>query len=101
MQLTELLDLHEASDTTGEGVPCRENDAELWFADAPEGVEFAKALCGRARHGPSASRVPSTGASRGVSGAASCSSRARSSPASGPVAGRARPRSPPRHPTTE
>ena len=45
MQLTELLDLHEASVTTGEGIPCRENDAELWFADTPEGVEFAKALC--------------------------------------------------------
>ena len=46
MQLTELLDLHEASATTGEGIPCRDNDAELWFADTPEGVEFAKALCG-------------------------------------------------------
>jgi WhiB family redox-sensing transcriptional regulator len=46
MQLTELLDLHEASVTTGEGVPCRENDAEMWFADTPEGVEFAKSLCG-------------------------------------------------------
>ena len=45
MQLTELLDLHEASATTGEGIPCRDNDAELWFADTPEGVEFAKALC--------------------------------------------------------
>ena len=45
MQLTELLDLHEASVTTGEGIPCRENDAELWFADTPDGVEFAKALC--------------------------------------------------------
>ena len=29
MQLTELLDLHEASVTTGEGIPCRENDAEM------------------------------------------------------------------------
>lgn len=46
MQLTELLDLHEASATTGQGVPCRENDAEMWFADTPEGVEFAKSLCG-------------------------------------------------------
>jgi len=46
MQLTELLDLHESSGTTGDGVPCRENDAELWFADTPDGVEFAKALCG-------------------------------------------------------
>ena len=46
MQLTELLDLHESSVMTGEGIPCRENDGELWFADTPDGVEFAKALCG-------------------------------------------------------
>jgi WhiB family redox-sensing transcriptional regulator len=45
MQLTQLLDLHEASVTSGAGIPCRENDAEMWFADTPEGVEFAKALC--------------------------------------------------------
>ncbi len=45
MQLTDLIDLQEATVTTGEGVPCRENDAELWFADTPDGVEFAKALC--------------------------------------------------------
>ncbi|KAF0833555.1 WhiB family redox-sensing transcriptional regulator [Ornithinibacter aureus] len=44
--LTQLLDLHEASDALGEAIPCRENDAELWFADTPDGVEFAKALCG-------------------------------------------------------
>ena len=46
MMLTQLLDLHEASDALGEAIPCRENDAELWFADTPDGVEFAKALCG-------------------------------------------------------
>ena len=45
MQLTELLDLGEASVVAGEGIPCRENEAELWFADTPDGVEFAKALC--------------------------------------------------------
>lgn len=45
MQLTELLDLSEASVVTGEGIPCHDNEAELWFADTPEGVEFAKALC--------------------------------------------------------
>ena len=32
--------------STGDGIPCRENEAELWFADTPEGVEFAKSLCG-------------------------------------------------------
>ncbi|GAA6525537.1 WhiB family transcriptional regulator [Intrasporangium sp. DVR] len=30
----------------GETIPCREYDAELWFAERPEQVEFAKALCG-------------------------------------------------------
>lgn len=45
MQLTALLD-HGARATleTGE-IPCQSNDPELWFADTPEGVEFAKALC--------------------------------------------------------
>lgn len=28
------------------GIPCRTNDAELWFADRPVDVEFAKSLCG-------------------------------------------------------
>lgn len=45
MQLTDLLDRHETAALDGEDVPCRTNDAELWFADTPEGVEFAKALC--------------------------------------------------------
>ena len=45
MQLTDLIDMHEESVTGGLGVPCREHDAEVWFADTPEGVEFAKALC--------------------------------------------------------
>lgn len=45
MQLTDLLDLHDTAVIDGEGIPCRENDAELWFADTPDGVEFAKALC--------------------------------------------------------
>jgi WhiB family redox-sensing transcriptional regulator len=26
-------------------VPCRTNDAELWFAESPSDVELAKALC--------------------------------------------------------
>ena len=45
MQLTDLIDLQQATVTIGEGIPCREHDAELWFADTPDGVEFAKALC--------------------------------------------------------
>lgn len=27
-------------------LPCRLNDSELWFADAPSDLEFAKELCG-------------------------------------------------------
>ena len=27
-------------------IPCRDYDAELWFAERPEQVEFAKTLCG-------------------------------------------------------
>jgi WhiB family redox-sensing transcriptional regulator len=26
-------------------MPCRVNDAELWFAESPADVEFAKSLC--------------------------------------------------------
>jgi WhiB family redox-sensing transcriptional regulator len=26
-------------------LPCRDNDADLWFADRPEDVELAKSLC--------------------------------------------------------
>ena len=32
-------------EATAESIPCRENDAEIWFAERPEDVEFAKALC--------------------------------------------------------
>ncbi len=28
-----------------ERLPCRVNDPELWFAESPTDVEFAKALC--------------------------------------------------------
>jgi WhiB family redox-sensing transcriptional regulator len=29
----------------GLGIPCRDNDAEMWFAESPADVEFAKSLC--------------------------------------------------------
>lgn len=46
MTLAELIDQRVAA-AAGDGeIPCQENDAELWFADTPDGVEFAKALCG-------------------------------------------------------
>lgn len=46
MQLSELLDLSTEAQQVGETIPCRDYDAELWFAERPEDVEFAKTLCG-------------------------------------------------------
>jgi WhiB family redox-sensing transcriptional regulator len=46
MQLSMLIDAQRAAQTLGDGIACREYDAELWFAERPEDVEFAKALCG-------------------------------------------------------
>lgn len=44
MALTELID--QIAPTVGDDlIPCRENDAEIWFAELPQDVEFAKALC--------------------------------------------------------
>lgn len=31
---------------SGDDVPCRTHDAELWFAETPEGVAQAQRLCG-------------------------------------------------------
>ena len=46
LTLTELLDLRTDAQADGEAIPCREYDAELWFAESPADVEFAKSLCG-------------------------------------------------------
>jgi WhiB family redox-sensing transcriptional regulator len=46
MQLTALVDLNEHADDAGSAIPCQEYDAELWFAESPADVEFAKTLCG-------------------------------------------------------
>lgn len=35
----------EVSGVEGDRLPCRVNDPELWFAESPSDVEFAKALC--------------------------------------------------------
>jgi WhiB family redox-sensing transcriptional regulator len=43
--LSDLLDRRTQAEATGEAIPCREYDAELWFAESPADVEFAKALC--------------------------------------------------------
>jgi WhiB family redox-sensing transcriptional regulator len=38
--------LHDvASEVDEERLPCRVNDPELWFAESPTDVEYAKTLC--------------------------------------------------------
>ncbi len=44
MTLTALLDTDPFSGTSSD-IPCQQEDPELWFAEKPEDVEFAKALC--------------------------------------------------------
>lgn len=46
MQLTALTDLNEQASHAGSDIPCREYNAELWFAESPGEVELAKTLCG-------------------------------------------------------
>jgi WhiB family redox-sensing transcriptional regulator len=46
MQLSTLIDTQTAAMSVGVGIPCRDYDAELWFAERPADVEFAKSLCG-------------------------------------------------------
>lgn len=45
MMLTDLIDATELAAAFGEQLPCHQNDPELWFAERPEDVEFAKQLC--------------------------------------------------------
>ncbi len=45
MQLSALIDLKSQAEADGSGIPCRDYDAELWFAESPSDVEFAKSLC--------------------------------------------------------
>ena len=41
-----LGELHAMADEVeDELLPCRANNPELWFAESPQDVEFAKALC--------------------------------------------------------
>ncbi len=39
-------DLIAAACAAGADIPCLVEDPELWFAEKPEDVEFAKSLCG-------------------------------------------------------
>lgn len=45
MQLAVLEDVFDAAARLDEELPCRANDPELFFADSPDDVEFAKSLC--------------------------------------------------------
>ncbi len=45
MQLTALNDADQQAGSAGSDIPCREYDAELWFAESPADVELAKTLC--------------------------------------------------------
>ena len=45
-----LGELHDAADQETQAnpellLPCRVNDSELWFAESPSDVEYAKELC--------------------------------------------------------
>ncbi|RKN47111.1 WhiB family transcriptional regulator [Streptomyces hoynatensis] len=44
-QPTSLNGLDEAIDRLDDGVPCRSYDPEVFFAETPEDVEYAKSLC--------------------------------------------------------
>ncbi|HYO19636.1 MAG TPA: WhiB family transcriptional regulator [Dermatophilaceae bacterium] len=46
MQLTAFIDPNGHREDAGSDIPCQESDAELWFAQSPADVEFAKSLCG-------------------------------------------------------
>lgn len=46
MKESKLPDLDGEVLQRGETIPCRDYDAELWFAEQPDQVEFAKTLCG-------------------------------------------------------
>ena len=46
MPLSQMIDLGTRGGALRASIPCRAYDAELWFAEKPEDVEFAKTLCG-------------------------------------------------------
>ncbi|NHN56482.1 WhiB family transcriptional regulator [Calidifontibacter sp. DB0510] len=45
MMLSDFIDATQLAAEAGEDLPCQSNDPELWFADRPADVEFAKTLC--------------------------------------------------------
>lgn len=47
MLLREVIDRRQRAENSGQHIPCRVGDADLWFAERPEDVEQAKDLCGQ------------------------------------------------------
>ncbi|KRV47207.1 DNA-binding protein [Wenjunlia vitaminophila] len=45
MQLTDLSPAFEEAERLGVTVPCRSYDPEVFFAESPADVEYAKSLC--------------------------------------------------------
>ena len=45
MQLAVLEDVFDATSRFGDELPCRSKDPELFFAESPADVEYAKTLC--------------------------------------------------------
>ncbi|YAL84044.1 WhiB family transcriptional regulator [Dermacoccaceae bacterium W4C1] len=45
MELTDLIEQAQQACAGGSELPCQVNEPELWFAERPEDVEFAKSLC--------------------------------------------------------
>lgn len=41
----QLLELSLSIEVVDDNIPCRADDPELFFAESPQDVEFAKALC--------------------------------------------------------
>lgn len=72
MQLTSI----DEADALGATIPCRSFDPEVFFAETPADVEYAKSLCGTCPVKEACLAAPSTGVSPGASGVASSSSRA-------------------------
>ena len=44
--LRDFIDQAIDSQEGGIELPCQVNDPEMWFAERPDDIEFAKALCG-------------------------------------------------------
>ncbi|RYG76073.1 WhiB family transcriptional regulator [Yimella sp. RIT 621] len=44
--LRDFIDQAIDSQEDGIELPCQVNDPEMWFAERPDDIEFAKALCG-------------------------------------------------------